>query len=974
LLSSGLDDLCVRFIINLPEEELGSPERICFQIEEAQWFYEDFIRPLDPTLPSLNLRKFCDLIFAHCPLLSQFSQLSAASYSEFLAYKTRVPVRGAIMLNDDMSEVVLVKGWKKGAKWSFPRGKINKDEKDLDCAIREVYEETGYDIKAAGLVPDDEDVKSLDQTMREQHMRLFVFRGVPMDTYFEPRTRKEISKISWYKLADLPTLKKERHMQQHGINGEDSLKMSNFYMVAPFIRNLKAWIKQQRRQDKMQGKPVPRRHAILEEGEEADDTPAVEEPSADEAHMETTDVEDSGHMDRLLSNLRNSHKEVPDSVLPEVSTTLMQSTDLAAELKRMLSVGGPTLVPPQPVPQEKDVNPLMSLLRGTQPAQTQANNYSRPPYPQTPLDQISATPPQARTPHHNHPRPQPFSSMPPPPVFPYSPGHLNQGERYNPQGPRPFPQQPMPFDNGFQNQDPRQMHPQQQFPMPGPSTNFPGQGLQGPPPPMHQQMPKPWERNADFQSTPQYPQYNQPSVIPQASKLPPPKLTNHALSLLNVFKSPTPQTAAPANLQSHASQPEPASRYGANLPVPVQVPALSQMPVHTVQSSSILQPQATKPRNTQQDALLNLFRAPSTPAVPAGLEKVPSIPTSLEPVELSAQSSPQVQRGHFQVPEQQQHKLSMRHLPSLNTAPAPQPSRSPGLTSATVSGPLNAPDFATVKRRQQRPAELGIGEPASPQGQAPQNKQTQPVSILAKGRKHQQQKQIVPPAQTRTPPVPVHTVTNRTAMEAPQPFHPTSILRRPNQEIVNMMASSQSQSPKEMPPPPVPAQPKSMATALKQKADAPNEQKQTLLNLFGGGAMKPVASGIKSATATPPISALPGTTSGVGSPVSPLPSHAVLMNSKTRHGAGREDSLPISVTSNPSITMTANLNEKTRVSSVTSIPSDAGTIIQQQLARKGTEKTMSGPQTPSTPVDKNFLLGFLEAVAKTGAPPQGKRN
>jgi len=34
----------------------------------------------------------------------------------------------------------------------FPRGKINKDEKDLDCAIREVYEETGFDIKEAGLV------------------------------------------------------------------------------------------------------------------------------------------------------------------------------------------------------------------------------------------------------------------------------------------------------------------------------------------------------------------------------------------------------------------------------------------------------------------------------------------------------------------------------------------------------------------------------------------------------------------------------------------------------------------------------------------------------------------------------------------------------------------------------------------------------------------------------------------------------
>ena len=103
-------------------------------------------------------------------------------------------MRGAIMLNESMDQVVLVKGWKKNAAWSFPRGKINKDERDLDCAVREVYEETGYDLKEAGLVEDDHnETKSIDVTMREQHMKLFVFRGVPMDTDFEPRTRKEIS-------------------------------------------------------------------------------------------------------------------------------------------------------------------------------------------------------------------------------------------------------------------------------------------------------------------------------------------------------------------------------------------------------------------------------------------------------------------------------------------------------------------------------------------------------------------------------------------------------------------------------------------------------------------------------------------------------------------------------------------------------------------------------------------------------------
>ncbi|KAF2767634.1 DCP2-domain-containing protein, partial [Teratosphaeria nubilosa] len=242
-----LDDLTVRFLLNLPASELESVPRLCFQVEEAQWFYEDFIRPAAAAagnpLPSLQLRPFCLQLFQHCPLLSGFTDAQhIAAYEEFLAYKVRVPVRGAILLDQSMDKVLLVKGWKKGASWSFPRGKINKDEKDLDCAIREVYEETGYDIRQAGLVaPEDEDkVRYIDVTMREQHMRLFIFRGVPLDTHFEPVARKEISKIDWYNIKDLPGFKKQKY-------GNDTQQANKFYMVAPFLGQMKKWINEQRR-------------------------------------------------------------------------------------------------------------------------------------------------------------------------------------------------------------------------------------------------------------------------------------------------------------------------------------------------------------------------------------------------------------------------------------------------------------------------------------------------------------------------------------------------------------------------------------------------------------------------------------------------------------------------------------------------------------------------------------------------------
>lgn len=274
-----MDDLCVRFIINLPQEDLSSVARICFQVEEAQWFYEDFIRPLDPTLPSMSLRTFCLRIFKHCPLLASFSVGEhTKAFEEFLEYKTRVPVRGAIMLNHDMDSVVLVKGWKKGASWSFPRGKINKDEDDLDCALREVYEETGLDLRAAGLVPTDRKPKYIEIAMREQQLRLYVFRDIPVETDFQPRTRKEISKIQWYKLSELPSFRKKGAQGNHD-SGAGSNATSKFYMVAPFLVPLKKWIASQKKADerKAAGGPHSQVHQQLTAEEAAateDDAPA----------------------------------------------------------------------------------------------------------------------------------------------------------------------------------------------------------------------------------------------------------------------------------------------------------------------------------------------------------------------------------------------------------------------------------------------------------------------------------------------------------------------------------------------------------------------------------------------------------------------------------------------------------------------------------------------------------------------------
>ncbi|KAJ4979783.1 hypothetical protein NE237_010563 [Protea cynaroides] len=224
-----LDDLCSRFILNVPKEDLESFERILFLIEHAHWFYEDNSVEQNPSLKSLTLKEFASLMFNSCAALRPYIAHIDDIYKDFTSYKVRVPVTGAIILDECYERCLLVKGWKPGSSWSFPRGKKNKDEEDHTCAIREVLEETGFDVSKFLKIDD-----YLEVTIGQQRVRLYIIAGVKDDTVFAPMTKKEISEISWHRIDEL--LQAGNDVISRGPNG---LKL---YMVAPFLGNLKAWI------------------------------------------------------------------------------------------------------------------------------------------------------------------------------------------------------------------------------------------------------------------------------------------------------------------------------------------------------------------------------------------------------------------------------------------------------------------------------------------------------------------------------------------------------------------------------------------------------------------------------------------------------------------------------------------------------------------------------------------------------------
>ncbi|KAA8568182.1 hypothetical protein EYC84_008575 [Monilinia fructicola] len=490
------------------------------------------------------------------------------AFEEFMDYKGRVPVGRRVQIG------------------VFPGAKINKDEDDLTCAIREAYEETGYSVERSGLVAQDRSlVEGLDVTAHGQQIRLYPFRDVPMDTLFEPQTRKEISRIQWWRLSDLPGYNK-KGQQQH--QPEAAANANKFYMVAPFLPKLKKWIFNQKKEDtKMAAKNWHLEAAgsiSYDEGITEDDQPV--EP-------------------RINYNTSTSK---------EAERTRRDAADLA--LSALMQVQPPT---------QGSGQQLLALLH-SKPTVDQST-ATRPSL-QTPTDQTISQPPLPQTPHYQLPHPSHASNQPPPtfpqqqpqpheqrPMQTYSyqqpDFHVRQDQRSIPsmqyhhpvsqQMPQRRPQHIPPQMPQQIQQQQRERHPYQPpliHPQPLPPNAQKVLFAGGPahstmvPQPIQQQ---PLHHNftvSGAMSLPQFPNVHATMVAPQQKEAPAP-LTSHSLLLLNAFK--TRDQVNGNSTSSHLpSQGSTQSHVKASLPEAQELPGESSrsipvpFPIEAAESSKIV--------------------------------------------------------------------------------------------------------------------------------------------------------------------------------------------------------------------------------------------------------------------------------------------------------------------------------------------------------------------------------------------------
>ena len=130
---------------------------------------------------------------------SQFTGEEAQSRDKFNRLKNGITVRGSgrtVTLHD------LVHGsptrWTH-AEWGFPKGRRNNQECDIDCAIRETHEETGYAVSKSDILSnvapfEEVFIGSNFKSYKHKYFVAVVQNELQPTSEFE---RSEVSKLKW---------------------------------------------------------------------------------------------------------------------------------------------------------------------------------------------------------------------------------------------------------------------------------------------------------------------------------------------------------------------------------------------------------------------------------------------------------------------------------------------------------------------------------------------------------------------------------------------------------------------------------------------------------------------------------------------------------------------------------------------------------------------------------------------------------
>lgn len=135
-------------------------------------------------------------MFEHWGLLKPDLPRFKDKWKEYRAYMSQIPSNGALIYNTTMDKLLFIvynnPRDRIVKKLDFPKGKVDQFETPEECAIREIYEETGLMLQDK-LNPSHQ-VKV--ETIKNRGVTLFLIRGIE-EKPLKPVKTKEVKEVAW---------------------------------------------------------------------------------------------------------------------------------------------------------------------------------------------------------------------------------------------------------------------------------------------------------------------------------------------------------------------------------------------------------------------------------------------------------------------------------------------------------------------------------------------------------------------------------------------------------------------------------------------------------------------------------------------------------------------------------------------------------------------------------------------------------
>eukprot|EP01006_Ploeotia_vitrea_P034930 TRINITY_DN65818_c5_g1_i1.p1 TRINITY_DN65818_c5_g1~~TRINITY_DN65818_c5_g1_i1.p1 ORF type:complete len:473 (+),score=248.84 TRINITY_DN65818_c5_g1_i1:321-1739(+) len=249
-----------------------------YAMQTAHWRFSDVVAPkwqdCDPPMPRLRLKTFAQYMVERLSRLRVvLNHRSGGDDDEhkynnnynctnnkvtdfdlaFADWRDRLvtrPVFGVICINKQRTKVLMVRGFGRAAAWSFPKGKLEPNETGIECALRELREETGLHLPPSAVDPTllwttKTKVQLANgprgsNRVADKAISVFLVPNVPETDVSINRqsggqashSPREIAEAAWMPIDQLPAQ----------FSNTYSRSKMRFWCVRPFVSRLNAWL------------------------------------------------------------------------------------------------------------------------------------------------------------------------------------------------------------------------------------------------------------------------------------------------------------------------------------------------------------------------------------------------------------------------------------------------------------------------------------------------------------------------------------------------------------------------------------------------------------------------------------------------------------------------------------------------------------------------------------------------------------